>query len=158
MFSKIVSISSAVSFFADMIRAWQFSSMQKIAGRAWLQSLQSCLVLERLMRRWDKPWWTYGPLVLIFLLWASIYRLAQYSQHISIESSYSFFLWLMLARLDVTANRKTFNSKRVCDSWEVPVLEGVWRVGGFPLCCQRTLGKWCICSGYSLQLFPAYGK
>ena len=65
-----------------MIRAWQFSSMQKIAGRAWLQSLLSCSVLERLMKRWNKPWWIYGQLVLTSLLWASTCRLAQCPQHL----------------------------------------------------------------------------
>lgn len=79
--------------FTDMIRAWQFSSTQKIAGRAWLQSLLSCLVLESLMRRWNKPWWTYGPLVLISLLWGSIYRLAQYLQQFPIESRHLLSLW-----------------------------------------------------------------
>lgn len=133
--------------FTDMIRAWQFSSTQKIAGRAWLQSLLSCLVLESLMRRWNKPWWTYGPLVLISLLWGSIYRLAQYLQQFPIESRHLLSLCPVINNgnyLMSTANRKTLNSKRICDSREIPVLEGVWRIGGFPLRCQWTIGKWCM--------------
>lgn len=68
--------------FTVMIRVWQFSSMQKVAGMAWLQSLLSCLVLERLTRRWNRPWWIYGQLVLTSLLWASTCRLTLYPQHL----------------------------------------------------------------------------
>ena len=47
----------------------------------------------------------------------------------------SSLLVINIGTIGITANRKTSKGKRVCHSRKVPVLEGVWRIGWFPICC-----------------------
>lgn len=89
------------------------------------------------MKSWSKPWLIYAPLMLTFWLLDSTYRWVLFSLFTFI-SIIEIITWLIKTEIYIhAANSIAPYCERICYTWEIRLLERIWRVNRVPLCSKR---------------------